>query len=263
MYIVHVYIFVLNLEKKINELENSTLLNRQTSTTYNSQQYNNNDPKLADLEKRVLELELKLVHYDTSRQIPQQIPNIIINNNIGDKDSYKSSTNPNNVEKSAQTNNMESNPIDSHYVQSNEQHTNKVSVEDENRTNSVGNYTPMDENNTTRILDTRGKTCSTHQKVIISTENSYSNFENRNTFSNKKYRNNHPNVKQNTDSKSRKSNNFLANNKSKIKPPWKQMRPTAMERQDHPHLPIVQYYTGPPLYQQSTLRAFQPTTCTF
>ena len=133
------------------------------------------------------------------------------------------------MEKSAQTNNMESNPIYSHYVQSNEQHTNKVSVEDENRTNSLGNYTPMDENNTTRILDSRDKTCSTHQKVINSTENSNSNFENRNTFSNKKYRNNHPNVKQNTDSKSRKSNHFLANNKSKIKPPWKQMRPTAME----------------------------------
>jgi len=51
--------YILNLEKKINELENSTLLNRQTSTTYNSQQYNNNDPKLANLEKRVLELRLK------------------------------------------------------------------------------------------------------------------------------------------------------------------------------------------------------------
>ena len=52
-------VYILNQEKKINELENSTLLNRQTSTTYNSQQYNNNDPKLVDLEKRVLELELK------------------------------------------------------------------------------------------------------------------------------------------------------------------------------------------------------------
>jgi hypothetical protein len=60
--------------------ENSTLLiDKQALYTYNSQQYNNNDPKPADLEKRVLELELNLVHYDTSRQIPQQIPNIIIN----------------------------------------------------------------------------------------------------------------------------------------------------------------------------------------
>lgn len=166
--------------------------------------------------------------------------------------------------KSAQTNSMESNPIYSRYVQTNEQHTNcKVSVENENRTKSIGNYTLLDENNTTRTLDSRAKTCSTHQKVINITENLNSNFENCNAISNKKFRNNHPKVKQNTESKSRKSNHFLGSNKSKIKPPWKQMRPTVMERQDHPHLPLVQYYTGPPLYQRSTLRAFQPTTCTF
>ena len=80
------------------------------------------------------------------------------------------------MEKSAQTNNMESNSIYSHYVESNEHHTNKVSVEDKDRTNSVRNYTPMDDNTTTRILDSRDKTCSTHQKVINSTENSNSKY---------------------------------------------------------------------------------------
>ena len=215
--------YILNLEKRINDMESSILYKK---TGPNITTSNDDGDRLISttLERRLIEIEHKLS--ETYRAPPcYQVPNIVINNNI---DGNKSETATSKYEVKQNTNCTQT-------------QTDSVNL------NMTQNSTYNDEN----LVDDNIN-CQPHPSAV-----NLSHILNLNQMRSAdiSYQRNqqNPENKSYTSIPDNKQNHFLGKRK--------QNRPSYPNPQHQ--RPAIQYYTGMPLYQRSMWRTSHPMPYTF
>ena len=215
--------YILNLEKRINDMESSILYKK---TGPNITTSNDDGDRLISttLERRLIEIEHKLS--ETYRAPPcYQVPNIVINNNI---DGNKCETATSKYEVKQNTNCTQT-------------QTDSVNL------NKTHNSAYNDENVVDDNISNQPHTSAVNLSHTL-------NF-NQTSSADISYQRNqqNPENKSNTTISDNKQNHFLGKRK--------QNRPSYPNPQLQ--RPAIQYYTGMPLYQRSMWRTSHPMLYTF